>query len=267
MTEFLYSLLVFVILLGSAAAGLFVRPLLAEHHRAIETVDLVRLVVTMLVTFAALVLGLLTTSVKASFDTVSGHFRGYAVDIIDLGRTLKEYGPETEPARELLRKYTALAIATTWIDEPPPPGVGVSAGLPHLSPDGDLESRPLGDLLDSIEVLIRRLDGGDAMHRTLAADCLSHYRHLIQDRWVLIEDAHSAIGLPFFIVLTFWLVIVFACFGLSAPRNLLVCTVIALGALSIASAVYVILDFDTPFTGGLTIPSQPMRDALNYLNR
>jgi len=267
LTEFLYSLLVFLILLGSAAVGLFVRPLLAERHRAIETVDLVRLVVTMLFTFAALVLGLLTTSVKASFDTVANHFRGYAVDIIDLGRTLKEYGPEAEPARVLLRRYTALAITTTWTDEPPPPGVEVPTGLPHLGPDGDLESRPLGDLLDMIERVVRRLDVPDPMHQTLAADCLEHFRHLIQDRWILIEDAHSSIGLPFFIVMTFWLVMVFACFGLSAPRNVLVCTVIGLGALSTASAVYVILDFDTPFTGGLTIPSQPMRDALDYLNR
>jgi hypothetical protein len=267
LTELLYSLLVFLILLVSAAAGLFVRPLLAERHRAIETVELVRLVVTMLFTFAALVLGLLTTSVKASFDAVSNHFRGYAIDIIDLGRVLNEYGPEAEPARLLLRRYTALAIASTWSDEPPPPGVEVPADLRHPGPQGGLESRKLGDLLDSIEVLIRHFNREDAMHQTLAADCLGQYRRLIQDRWILIEDAHNAIGLPFFIVMTFWLVMVFACFGLSAPRNLLVCTVITLGAMSIASAVYVILDFDTPFTGGLTIPSQPMRDALGYLSR
>lgn len=267
MPEFLYSLLVFLILLASAAAGLFVRPLLAERHRGIETVELVRLVVTMLFTFAALVLGLLTTSVKASFDTVSNHFRGYAIDIIDLGRILQEYGSEAEPARLLLRRYTALAIATTWTNEPPPPGIEVPAGLTRLGPDGDLESRDLGDLLDSIERLIRHLDAQDAMHRTLAADCLAQYQRLVQDRWILIEDGHRSIGLPFFIVMTFWLMIVFTCFGLSAPRNLLVCTVITLGALSTASAVYVILDFDTPFSGGLTIPSQPMRDALDYLNR
>ena len=221
----------------------------------------------MLFTFAALVLGLLTTSVKASFDNVSNHFRGYAIDIIDLGRMLHEYGPEAEPASVLLRRYTAIAIATTWTGEPPPPGVEVPAGLPHPGPDGDLESRPLGVLLDLIERLIRHLEGGDAMHQRLAADCLGQDPRLIQDRWILIEDAHSSIGLPFFIVMTFWLMMVFACFGLSAPRNLLVCTVITLGAMSIASAVYVILDFDTPFTGGLTIPSQPMRDALSYLNR
>ena len=42
---------------------------------------------------------------------------------------------------------------------------------------------------------------------------------------------------------------------------------ITLGALSIASALYVILDLDTPFTGAIIVPSQPLRDALAYLSR
>jgi hypothetical protein len=265
MTEFLSSLLLFLILLGSSAGGLFLRPLLSERHRGMETVDLVRLVVTMLVTFAALVLGLLTTSVKSSFDQVTNDFRGYAVDIIALGRSLQEYGPETQTAHALLRSYTAAAIASTWTNEPPPPGADIKLlGAPV--PGTELESTALGDVLTSIEQQIRHLDPPDTMRRTLAADALAQFERLVQDRWRLIEEAHSSITLPFCLVLGLWLVIVFACFGLSAPRNLLVFTIIALGALSIASAVYVILDLDTPFTGGLTIPSQPMRDALTHLS-
>jgi hypothetical protein len=267
MTEFLSSLLLFLILLGSSAGGLFLRPLLSERHRGIETVDLVRLVVTMLVTFAALVLGLLTTSVKSSFDQITNDFRGYAVDIIALGRSLQEYGPETQTAHALLRSYTAAAIASTWTNEPAPAG-GADMKLLGAPVSGtELESTALGDVLTSIEQQIRQLDPSDTMHRILAVDCLAQFERLVQDRWRLIEEAHSSITLPFCLVLGLWLVIVFACFGLSAPRNLLVFTIIALGALSIASAVYVILDLDTPFTGGLTIPSQPMRDALNHLNR
>jgi hypothetical protein len=267
MNEFLYSLLLFLILLGSSLAGVLLRPLLSERHRGAETVDLVRLVVTMLVTFAALVLGLLTNSVKASFDQINNDFRGYAVDVISLGRSLEEYGPEAQPTFELLRRYTAAAIASTWIDEPPPPGnyYSRSEGAPEAGTE--LESSALEAVLVSIEQQIRRLDPADTMHRTLAADCLVRFQRLVEDRWRLIEEAHSSITLPFCLVLTLWLVIVFACFGLSAPRNLLVVTIIALGALSIASAVYVILDLDTPFSGGLTIPSQPMRDALAHLGR
>jgi len=61
MAESLEAGLLFLILLGSGALGLFVRPLLSETHRSRETTDFVQLVVTMLVTFVAVVLGLLTS--------------------------------------------------------------------------------------------------------------------------------------------------------------------------------------------------------------
>jgi hypothetical protein len=67
--------LLFLILLGSGALGLFVRALLSEAHRNRETTDFVQLVVTMLVTFVAVVLGLLTSSAKASFDQVGNELK------------------------------------------------------------------------------------------------------------------------------------------------------------------------------------------------
>ena len=66
MTESLGAGLLFAVLLGSTALGLFVRPFLSEAHRSRETTDFVRLVVIMLVTFLAVVLGLLTSSAKRS---------------------------------------------------------------------------------------------------------------------------------------------------------------------------------------------------------
>ena len=42
---------------------------------------------------------------------------------------------------------------------------------------------------------------------------------------------------------------------------------IVLGALSIASVIFVILDLDTPFTGIFTVSSQPLREALIQLSR
>ncbi len=61
--------------------------------------------------------------------------------------------------------------------------------------------------------------------------------------------------------------IVFASFGLSAPQNLLSYVTIMLGALSIASVIFVMLDLDTPFSGLFMVSSQPMRDALAQLSR
>ena len=107
-------------LLGSSVLGRVVHPLLSERHRSRELIDFVQLVVIMLVTFAALVLGLLTTSVKASFDRVDSGLNALSINLIRLNQCLREWGEEAEPIRKTLRAYTAAAIATTWTQEPRP---------------------------------------------------------------------------------------------------------------------------------------------------
>ncbi len=265
MTELMDAGLLLLALLGASLFGVLMQPLLAERHRSRETVELIQLVITMLVTFAALVLGLLTTSVKASFDTISNDMRGYATDIIQLDRLLTEYGNGTDSIRQQLRSYTAAVIATTWVDKSQPTGIDYPKFPPRLPTDAALESSGLGRMLANIELRIRMLPAPDQMHQRLVADSLNQLAVMLQQRWKLIEEAHPSIAMPFYLVLIFWLVIVFASFGLSSPRNTLAATVILLGALSIASAIFVILELDTPFVGLITIPSQPMRDALAHL--
>ncbi|HJU16504.1 MAG TPA: hypothetical protein VJ770_08530 [Stellaceae bacterium] len=259
------AFVVLILLLGSAAAGILVHPLLSERHRSLEMTDFLRLVATMLITFVALVLGLLTTSAKASYDKVGNDLKGFSIAIIQLDRLLREWDGATEPARALLRDYTASAIATTWRDEPRPAG-NYHFALPVSSVSPLSESPALGDMLNRIELDIRRLDGQDPIHHRLAADCLAQMQHLMQIRWRLIEESGSSITTPFYMILVFWLIIMFASFGLTAPRNFLSYTAIALGALAIASVVFVILELDTPFSGVIAVSSQSMRDALAHLN-
>jgi hypothetical protein len=265
MTEIVEAALVLLILLGASGIGRVLRHSLPERHRSSEAIELVRLVVAMLVTFAALVLGLLTTSVKSSFDTVSNDLRALAVDVIRLDRSLAEYGTETEPTRALLRSYTAAVIASTWTGEPRPAGDYYPKQLPKRASAAQLENAALGDMLTGMERDIRGLEPRDAMHRRLAADCLNRLERLMQRRWKLIEEAHSSISTPFYTVLVFWLAIVFASLGLIAPRSALAYAAIAIGGVSIASAVFVILDLDTPFEGIFMVSSHPMRDALAHL--
>ncbi|MDA8050587.1 MAG: hypothetical protein M0002_11375 [Rhodospirillales bacterium] len=52
--------------------------------------------------------------------------------------------------------------------------------------------------------------------------------------------------MAFCAVLVFWLAVIFACFGLNAPRNAFVFIMIVLSPVSIASALLVILEVDTP---------------------
>jgi hypothetical protein len=266
MTEIQSAVLVFILLLASTGVGAIVRPLLPEEHKAQETVQLVQLLVGMLVTFAALVLGLLTASAKTGFDTTDNDVRSYAAALIELDQVMRDYGADLDQTRALLRAYTSAAIASTWPSEPPPPG-----DYPKIeaSPQvgGKLASPVLGAMLDRAQRQVRLLEPADAYRRKLAVDSATRFGQLIALRWKLIEEAHGSISYPFDRILVGWLLIIFLSFGLIAPRNALSIVTITLGALSIASAVLVILDLDTPFTGPIIVHSQPMREALAYQSR
>ncbi|MEW6342291.1 MAG: DUF4239 domain-containing protein [Paraburkholderia sp.] len=261
------AMLVFVLLLIGTGTGVLVRPLLPEEHKAHETVQLIQLVIGMLVTFAALVLGLMTASAKTSFDTVGNDFRTYSADLIQLNATLRQYGGDASEVRQLLRAYTAAAIASTWPSEPRPAGDYYPKDIPAENNSEKLEDTRLGDMLNLAGARLRQLSANDAYHQRLLDQSIDQFERVVQARWKLIEEAHSTISQPFFMTLTFWLFVIFLSFGLIAPRNALALVTITLGALSIASAVYVIVDLDTPFTGPIVISSQPMRDALEHLNR
>jgi hypothetical protein len=267
MQEITSALAVFVVLIIGTAIGWFVKPLLPEEHKAHETVQLIQLVIGMLVTFAALVLGLLTASAKNSFDTVGNDVRAYASDMIRLDQTLREYGNDAKTVRALLRVYTAEAITSTWPGEPVPPGNYYPKRAFPSTIYNHLESIELGEMLNAAITEARNLNAHTPAQQRALAQILTQFNVLIAARWKLIEEAHSSISRPFLMMLAFWLFVIFLSFGLIAPRNALALVMIALGAVSIGSAMYVIVDLDTPLSGSLIVSSEPMRDALAHLGR
>jgi len=73
--------------------------------------------------------------------------------------------------------------------------------------------------------------------------------------------------MPFLVVLASWLFILFAGYGLVAPRNTTVIAVLFVCTLSVSAAVFLLLELSTPFSGILRISSGPLRDALSVLGK
>jgi hypothetical protein len=96
-------MIVFVCVFGGALFGMFMRAILPDHHLNDASKDVVRLVMGLVATLAALVLGLLVASAKTSFDTANEAFRQSAAKVILLDRALAQYGPESKDLRELIR--------------------------------------------------------------------------------------------------------------------------------------------------------------------
>ena len=68
-------------------------------------------------------------------------------------------------------------------------------------------------------------------------------------------------------LVTFWLALLFASFGLFAPRNLTSAFALALCALAVSGAVEMILEFEQPFTRLVRLSPVPMRNAHRHHTR
>ena len=94
--------------------GMGLQRLLPGHHLSKDTQDVVKLSAGMVGTITALVLGLLVSSAKSSFDSINSGVVQSGARIIVLDRALAAYGPEAKPAREQVRRSLAGTIEMVW---------------------------------------------------------------------------------------------------------------------------------------------------------
>jgi hypothetical protein len=64
------------------------------------------------------------------------------------------------------------------------------------------------------------------------------------------------------VVLVFWLTALFVGFGLFASRNIIVVAALCVCALTVATAVLLILDMDQPLNGFMKLSIEPLRNAM-----
>jgi hypothetical protein len=255
MSPALISVTVFACTFGGAVFGLWLRTALPGHHLDQESKDTVKVGIAFIATMTALVLGLVTASAKNSFDAVEEGVRHTAVEALTLDRTLAQYGPETAAIRTNLKVGLGARIDMIWKQG------ALTRG--NLDPLQSVAGTRAEELLRAI----RGLQPGNDTQRALQAQAVDQSETLLQARWLVLASVTSSIPVYFLVILVFWLTITFASFGLFAPRNATVITVLLVCALSVASAIFLILEMDGPFEGLLRASPEPLHIALAHLNQ
>jgi hypothetical protein len=249
-----FAFVTFVCTITSAWLGILVREKLPTGHISKESQDVIRLGMGLVATMTALLLGLVTAAAKGSFDSQDLAVKNAAAGILTLDRLLARYGPEAQPTRELLRETVARRVEETWPDN----GPGTFAGSSDESNGGPPAEK--------IEDEILRLAPATDQQRWFKAESLKLTEEVLRTRWRLLGTG-SAVPRPFLAVVIFWLSMTFASFGLGAPRNATVITVFVFAAVSVAAAVFLIFELDSPFDGIIRISSEPFRHVLANLGR
>jgi hypothetical protein len=253
MSSIVVGFVALAFLFGATMAGILSQRRLPQHHLTTESRDAIKLATAVVGTLSALALGLLISSAKSAHETAEGELRTAAGHLVLLDRTLARYGAETEEARALLRELATERLNQTW---------GEVGDSPEVSTNSFTDGRS-----ERLQGLLRGLEPTSESQRKLTSQALDIGSKIVEDNWLMMEAEDEGLPGAFLGILIFWLSLLFATFGLLAPRNPTVVAVLFLCALSVSGAVYLITDMAHPYLGLITISDMPLQAALRVMGQ
>jgi hypothetical protein len=173
-----------------------------------------------------------------------------SAQILRLDQLLRRYGPETGSTRETLRQYAELKTADLF---------------PDNSEDVRLDDPRAYELLQQLEDSILALQPATARDKWWLDQAMTLAGKIGDTRWLLTQQVGQGTPKAFVALLVFWLTLLFASFGLFAPRNLISAITLTLCAVAVAGAIGMILELEQGFGGLVHLSPQPMRQAVNAL--
>ena len=247
------AVIVFACTFAGGLAGLYLHGRLPQHHRESDSKDVVKLVMGLIATVAALVLGLLISSAHRSYEAQQTEVQQIAVHLFQLDRALERLGPDARDSHALLRGIVQAEVERA-----------TKASGFQSTIDSPLDAQRAATLLFD---RITALKPADEAQRFVQARALQLLGTLGDTRLLLSEQARAGISWPFLVVLVFWLAMLFVGFGLFARRNATLVAALLLGALSVSGANFLILEMNRPYTGMMQISIEPIRYVLSRMNQ
>jgi hypothetical protein len=245
------SIIVIVILFGSALVTMFAARFLPDRHLTPETKNVVSVSVAVVGTLSALVVGLLISTANTAFIAKAQRITDISADLISLDRLARRYGPEAQDFRVLLRHYTAIKLHDLF-----PEDSDVAA---------DVEDISTVSLMEELQDKLLALIPADDRQRWLRVQSLQITTSILADRWQLAEENVRGTPRPLLLLVMFWFSVIFASFGLFAPRNIVTIVTIFLCAIGVGSAVRMTTELQTPFGGVVRASNTPLLHALEVI--
>ncbi|MGD9650974.1 MAG: hypothetical protein AB7I96_08675 [Candidatus Dadabacteria bacterium] len=245
---------IFVIICLSSILGIILRAVLPARHLTEDSKNMITIGMGIVATMAAIATGMFVQGAQENFRDQRSDLIGMGAKIVLIDKILKDYGPEADGTRSVLRWGVKRTLEQLW----PTDG---STGAEMESDEEKSET-----LYYSILSLKPDTDARSA----LRDEALSLSYDLAEGRAALVMAQNKvAPGAFLFVigVIVFWFVAIFFSFGLFAPTNATVVTTLAVAALSVALALFLIMELNTPFMGYLRMPDAPIVDALNHISK
>jgi hypothetical protein len=209
-------------------------------------------VVGLMTLLVALVLGLLIWTAYGVYSSQRGSVQTLAITDLRLDEAFQDYGPEAAEGHRILIQGIKSTITEIWGDRRDEQAVAHRFGYAREN----FKARTA--LLNTLQATSDQQTAAkaEALQAASAIDQL-----LSQMTLALVDPiSYSLIG-----VVVGWATFLFCGYGLLSRRHPMSYAVLVVGAVGIASAIYLIADLISPFSGAFTISPAPLVHVLKAI--
>lgn len=193
---------------------------------------------------------MLISNANTTFTRLGGEVTSLSAQILRLDHILQRYGSTTADARDLLRQYAEQKTADLF---------------PDSSADLRLANPATYELLQRLEDTMLVLKPENSRDQWWLGQAMILAGKIGDAQWMIAQEVGRGTPRAFVGLLVFWLVFLFASFGLFAPPNRIAGIVLVLSALAVAGAVGGFLELEQGFGRMIRVSPEPMRHAVRSL--
>jgi hypothetical protein len=246
-----YSIGAAVLMFISGMIGLFLQKILADHHTSDRSRDMIGGVVGLITLLLALVLGLLIWTAYGVTNIQKNELQLLSARALEFDLEMKQYGPDGDPGRELLRTEIVWAHEQFWGDSD------------AMAAAYQASYKNLG----SMNAFLGGLRPTTDTQKQMLAAASQHYGAIGETRLLMSLQLSDPISWPLIITVIAWSCLLFCGFGLLSRLNATTLVALALGAASVASAVFLILELSQPYTSLLRISPAGLEQVIVDLDK
>jgi hypothetical protein len=244
--------IVFAVVFVGGAIGLELQRRLPESSTTGGPRDMTGAVVGLMTLLVALVLGLLIWTAYGVFSTQKASVQRLAITDLSLDEAFQDYGPEAAEGHRILREGIKNTIDEIW------GGSNDEGAVIHKFGYARANLKARTAFLNTLQPASDQQTAArtEAMQSAIAIDQL-----LSQMTLALVDP----ISYSLITIVVGWAAFLFCGYGLLSRRHPMSYVVLVVGALGIASAIYLIADLISPFSGVFVISPAPLVDVLKVV--
>jgi hypothetical protein len=250
-----FALATAVVIFAGGAIGLLLQSVLHESFTSGGARDMIGAVGGLLTLLSALTMGLLIWTAYGVYGGQNLAIQALAAKVLQLDMALADYGPDAKELRVQLREGLGKTIDVVWSSDENAANFAANNFSEALH-NVRLRERALEALHPSTDAQAQALATAKATSESIA-----------QSRLQMSFALSTPVSYPLLTIVVVWATLIFLGFGLMSKGHAMSVIVLFIGACAAASAVLMILDLSSPYSGIFRASPQPLEQVLLVMGK